>query len=75
MTYIIVELQTNAEGQTANIVQTATTENQADSIYHTILASAATSQVYCHAAVMLSADGDFIKKECYWHVPEVMPEE
>jgi len=70
MTYIIIELQTNIEGPTVNIVQTAASENQADSIYHSILASAAISSVYCHAVTMLSSDGEFIKKECYWHVPE-----
>lgn len=71
--YIIIELQTSIDGTTASLVRTAVDVNQADSIYYSILANAAISQIYCHAVTMLSQDGEFIKKECYWHTPE--PEE
>ena len=43
--YIVIELQTNEEGQTANIVQAYSDRNEAASRYHQILAAAAISEV------------------------------
>ena len=71
--YIIVELQTNASGSVSNLVYTADSAQQADQIYHTKLAYAATSPVYLHAVSMLTNDGSPIKNECYYHVQEPEP--
>lgn len=73
--FIIIELQTNADGTVGNFIYTAQSANEADQIYHSKLAYAATSTVYCHAVTMLTPDGDVVKHEAYWHVPdEATPE-
>lgn len=68
--YIVIELQTNAEGQTANIVQGYMDRNEACSRYHQILASAAISNVRKHAAALLNEDGFCEKSEYFEHIPE-----
>lgn len=65
--YVIIELQTAADGTVGTIVQTAPNLNAADQIYHTMLSYAAVSEVYCHSVCMISADGTPIKHEGYWH--------
>lgn len=67
MTYIVTELQTNREGVTANIVTVYTDRNQAEQKYHSILAAAAASNVYIHAATILDMFGGIIKSEHYRH--------
>ena len=65
--YIVIELQTNEEGQTANIVQSYSDRNEAASRFHQILAAAAISNVKKHAAAMLNEDGFCEKSEFYEH--------
>lgn len=65
--YIIVELQANADGTVGNIVQTKETLASAESVYHSILASAAISAVPKHSAVLLSDEGFPLRHECYRH--------
>jgi len=65
--YIVIELQTNEEGQTANIVQSYSDRNEAASRYHQILAAAAISDVKKHAAALLNEDGFCEKSEFYEH--------
>lgn len=67
--YIIIELQTN-NGQTANIVTTKETRDEAMSAYHTILASAAVSKVEYHTAVVMDEAGQYLARECYTHPKE-----
>lgn len=67
MTYIVIELQTNREGATANIVTAYTDRYQAETKYHSILAAAAASNVYIHAATILDMYGGVIKSEHYQH--------
>lgn len=69
--YVILELQTN-NGQTQVVtpIQTAETQNEAMSKWHSILASAAISSVKCHAAIILNERGDFVAKEAYEHPEE-----
>ena len=75
MNYIVIELQTT-NGATANIVNSYSDRQQAESKYHQILASAATSAVNLHAAVMLAENGSPIRNECYSHAaPEPTQEE
>ena len=69
--YYIVELQTLADGQAANLVYTAEEKNQALSKYHEILHYAAISGLPCHAAVVLENDGRQIAREAFVNnVPE-----
>lgn len=64
--YILVELQTNG-GTTENIVTTFEDKLQAESAYHSVLASAAVSQVEVHAATLLDERGNLLSKEFYRH--------
>lgn len=70
MTYIVIELQTNAAGQTANLVTAYDNLPQAENKFHTILAAAAVSTVPKHAAVILNEDGLIVKQWCYDHTAE-----
>lgn len=70
--YIIIELQTT-NGQTANIVKTAETKEEAMSMYHMILASAAISEVEYHTALVITPSGQYIARECYEHIKEPEP--
>ncbi len=73
MTYIILETQTN-NGTTAIVPPVAFTDrNEAESRYHSVLASAAVQTVEEHAAIMITNDGCVIRNECYRHEPQ--PEE
>lgn len=65
--YIVIELQTASDGTVANIVTAYDTPLQAESAYHSILASAAMSTVPAHAAVMIDSTGDYIDAHCYKH--------
>lgn len=67
MKYIVLELQTDAAGNVANIVTKHNTLNEAESKFHTILAAAAVSSVPAHAAVILSEEGDTFGAKCYKH--------
>lgn len=64
--YLVVELQTTGN-QTANIATAYESREQADSKFHTILASAAISQVPVHAAVILDEHGDILANGSYEH--------
>ena len=66
MNYIVIELQTSG-GVTSNIATTFDDRNAAESKFHQILSSAATSNVETHAAVMLSEDGSPVRYEFYSH--------
>ena len=64
--YILVELQTNG-GITANIVTAFEDKLQAESAYHSVLASAAVSNVETHAATLLDERGNLLSREFYRH--------
>lgn len=65
--YIVIELQTNSEGQIANIVTAYDNLPQAQNKYYTILAAAAISSVPCHSAVILDRSGILIARESFMH--------
>ena len=65
--YIIIELQVANDGTVGNIVQTASTYNEAMSKYHQILAAAAISSVPKHSCVVLTCSGEMVTHECYVH--------
>ena len=72
--YIILEAQTNANGTVGTLVDTYTDRNTAENKYHTVLASAAVSQLPLHSVFMLSNEGYIIKSECYTHGAETESE-
>lgn len=66
MSYIVIELQTT-NGQTSNIVTTYSDLAHAESAYHSILASAALSEVEYHTALILNEQGMTIEQRCFEH--------
>lgn len=73
--YVVIELQTGADGQVASLVHSAASYNQGLSIYHQILASAAISEVPIHACVMLKNTGYVVKSEFFDHTRKADPDE
>ena len=67
MNYVVIELQTNSEGQTANLVYAYGDLAQAMSKYHSILAAAAVSSVACHAALVIDQSGVGVARESFEH--------
>lgn len=65
--YIVIELQKNADGHVANIVTEHPTLAEAESKYHSILASAAISEIPAHSAVIVSEEGFPVANKCYKH--------
>lgn len=65
--YIVIELQTNAGGQTANIVTSYATQEEAESKFYTVLAAAAMSAVPVHACTIVTSEGFQLRHECYKH--------
>lgn len=65
--YIVIELQTNADGTVGNIVSKYDNRNEAEAKFHSILAAAAISSLPVHAAVMLTNTGTLVKSEYYRH--------
>ena len=67
--YIVNEYQTT-NGVTAIVTPYTTANlNQAESAYHSKLASAAISSVEIHAVTLESDEGFQLKRECYHHDP------
>lgn len=66
--YIVMEIQTNADGQVATIVNQYEDEFAADSKFHQILASAAISDVPIHTAFILTDYGYAVRAETYKHI-------
>jgi len=65
--YIVIELQTAANGTVGNIVTSYDDLNLAEAKYHTILAAAAVSNLAKHAAVIITEEGFSIDAKCYTH--------
>lgn len=65
--YIVIELQTNADGVVGSLVYKYDSRDEAESKFHSILASAAISALPVHAAVMLTNAGTMVKSEFYRH--------
>lgn len=57
MKYVVVELQTDANGNVANLVTQHSTRGEADSKYHAVLSAAAVSTLPVHAAILMDNYG------------------
>jgi len=71
--YIVIELQTAADGSVGNFVWAFAELNDAEAKYHSVLASAAVSALPVHSCVILRNDGLQIAAQAYKH--EVEPNE
>ena len=67
MKYVVVEIQTNADGTIGSIVTDFENKLDAENKYHTILAYAAISNLPVHSAVILTNEGRTVKTEVYTH--------
>lgn len=74
MTYLVIEIQKNTDGAIGNFVWAYTNINEAESKFHTVLASAATSTLPVHSCAMLNEIGYCIKSQSYTHMLEPTPE-
>ncbi|MBQ3339757.1 MAG: hypothetical protein IJG82_09260 [Atopobiaceae bacterium] len=70
MTYVVIELQTDEQGHTANITTAHETLEQAYSKYHAVLSAAAVSSVPYHAAVLLDHAGLQLAQWCFEHIEQ-----
>lgn len=73
MTFLVIEIQTNADGAVGNFVWSYAERSLAEQKYHTVLAAAAVSALPSHAAVMLTNEGKMVDHAVYHH--EVEPPE
>lgn len=75
MKYLVIEIQTNGDN-VSNIVTAYDDRNTAESAYHSILASAAVSELACHAAMIVTNEAHVIMGSRYIHgvEPEVTEE-
>ena len=67
MSYVVIELHTNADGQTANLTYAYDDLDQAYSKYHAVLSAAAVSSAPYHAAVLLDRAGIQLAQWCFEH--------
>lgn len=68
--YFILELQKPKEGNAAYLMHTAETAQQAESVYHQVLAAAAISKVYCHSAMIITDESQTLTGQSYRHEEE-----
>lgn len=69
--YIILEIQVNNGVGAILPAVTKNTRQEAESVYHGILAYAATSSIEKHSAIILDEDCVPIMYKCYEHPKEV----
>lgn len=74
MKYIVIEIQTNADGTVGNLVWSYDTRNLAEQQYFLVLSSAAVSDLPVHAAVLMTSEGHTIYTQCFKH-PDKRQEE
>lgn len=65
--YIIVEIQTAADGTVGTLTYTAQTWLEAQSIYHAKLSAAAASQVAHHAVILMDEGANPMEHQAYRH--------
>ncbi len=63
--YIVIEIQTNTEGVVSTLVYQYDSLNNAESKFHTILASASLSGLPVHSAVIMTNRGVTVRAEAY----------
>lgn len=66
-TYVVLEIQTNADGTVGNLVTAYEARSSAESAFHSVLAAAAISALPTHAAVLMTNEGSVIDSRCYTH--------
>lgn len=73
--YMVVEMQTMADGSVSHLEWVFDTLAEAESKYHGVLSFAAISQLPLHTATLTTTEGALIASQAYHHViPEPEPE-
>jgi hypothetical protein len=67
MKYYVIEIQTNADGTSGNLVFPYAEKADAEEKFHQVAAVAAKSAVLVHTVVMMTREGAFVKNESYTH--------
>lgn len=67
MTYVVLELQTGADGAVGSLVTAHASRGEAESKFHAVLAAAAVSALPAHAAVLMDSEGTVMGSQCYTH--------
>lgn len=57
MKYLVMEIQTNADGTVGTLITQKETLNEAQSTYYSILSAAAISALPLHSAVLMTSEG------------------
>ena len=70
MKYYVVEIQTNADGTSGNLVFAFDNRPDAEEKFHQVSAVAAKSAVLVHSVAMLTREGALVKNESYTHPVE-----
>lgn len=70
MKYIVLEMQTNADGTVGTILTTYDKLNEAESKFFSILSAAALSTLPVHTAVLLTNNGTMLRAETFEHKGE-----
>ncbi|NLC25595.1 MAG: hypothetical protein GX777_03100 [Fastidiosipila sp.] len=65
--YYIIELQTNDGVASSLPPQTRTERKEALSVYHSIMAAAAISNVEYHTCIVIDEQGRYHANECFKH--------
>jgi len=67
MKYLVIEIQTNADGTIGNLPFAYDNRNQAESKYHAVLSEAAISALPMHTCVLFQSDGVLLARQSYMH--------
>ena len=67
MGYVVVEMQTAADGRVATLCTAYDEMLAAESAYHMALGAAAVSSVPLHAVTLLTVEGSWCEGRCYRH--------
>lgn len=65
--YIIIELQTDSEGNVGNIITSFESRSDAENKYHVAAAYAAVSSVPVHAVIFIDNRGKQIEPPCVFY--------
>jgi len=68
--HLVIEIQTFPDGAMSTPTYAYDSQLSAEAKYHSILASAATSALPEHAAVLMTSDGYVLEAKCYKHEAE-----
>lgn len=67
MKYLVIEIQTNADGKIGILTFSYDNRNEAESKYHSVLAAAAISALPMHSCDLLQSDGILLARQSYVH--------